>query len=134
MLKEHNYLNKKSTTPIYKGPIEYFNLQKFSAFLLGKEIGYTSFNIKDDFLYIELISVNAKYRGYGIAYITFMLSIYHAKKIAIYTNGLTKTGRSFMNKLSDRGLLIIKDECNIQITDLGLEKSKEVYEHYLMEQ
>ncbi len=53
----------KDVLPLYRGPIEYFNLEKFSAFILGKEIGYTSFIVKDNLLYIELISVNSKYRG-----------------------------------------------------------------------
>lgn len=124
----------ETTTPIYKGPIEYFTLKKFSAFLLGKEIGYTSFSVDKNFLYIELISVNKKHRGYGIAYITFMLSIFYSKKNKIYTNGLTKTGRVFMKKLEDKGLLVIDDDCNIQITKLGLDKASDAYNHYLMEQ
>lgn len=124
----------KNISPLYKGPIEYFNLEKFSAFILGKEIGYTSFIVKDDLLYIELISVSSKYRGYGIAYITFMLSIHFSRKNKIHTNGLSKTGRLFMEKLGDRGILVILDDCNLEITPMGMRTAKDIYNNYLIEQ
>ncbi len=124
----------KDVLPLYRGPIEYFNLEKFSAFILGKEIGYTSFIVKDDLLYIELISVNSKYRGYGIAYITFMLSVHFSGKQKIYTNGLSKTGRLFMEKLSNKGILVILDDCNLEITPMGMRTAKDIYNNYLIEQ
>lgn len=124
----------ENISPVYKGPVKYFNLLKFSCLILGKEVGYTSFIVKKNELYIELITVDSKYRGYGIAYITFMLSIGFSDKNKIYTNGLSKTGRVFMKKLSDKGILIIKDDCNLEITPLGLEKSRKIYNDYLTEQ
>ena len=124
----------ENISPLYKGPIEYFNLSKFSAFVLGKEVGYTFFVINVDELYIELISVNSKYRRYGIAYITFMLSIHFSNKTKIYTNGLSKTGRLFMNKLSDKGILVISDDCNLEVTPIGIQTAKDIYNNYLIEQ
>lgn len=117
----------------YSGPTTYYDIQKFQAVVNNKEVGYTSFSVREKELYIELVSAKKEYRGKGVALNTFMLAIAYSECDSISTTGMSASGRPFLESLERKGLIQIINDNNMLVTSKGKAKSVGIYKELINE-